>query len=90
MNKILKSIFRCPYCSKCFDEKLTFSTHVSKHKALEDKRFNCELCNKSFSSNYYLKTHQKIHNRTTKKSLSCQHCGKRLVDLTIIFFFTAN
>lgn len=70
--------FRCPYCGKCFKQRMTYSAHISKHKAKEAKKFTCKQCDKSFNSNYYLNKHLAVHDKTVKKSLACTHCGKRL------------
>lgn len=70
--------FRCPYCGKCFKQRMTYSAHISKHKAKEAKKFTCKQCDKSFNSNYYLNKHQAVHDKTVKKSLACTHCSKRL------------
>ncbi|KAG4072165.1 hypothetical protein HA402_015664 [Bradysia odoriphaga] len=71
------SHFKCTYCGKCFDRKITLSVHMSKHKAVESKKFVCQVCGKAFLSNYKLKDHFNVHDKANRKSFQCTQCDKR-------------
>lgn len=65
------------------------TVHISKHRAVEEKRFSCPKCDKSFHSNYYLSKHIKIHDERVKKSIKCPNCHKWFVfKMLLIFFIT--
>lgn len=70
---------RCHYCGKCFSKKLVLATHISRHKAIEAKRFSCPKCDKAFESNHCLKKHVIVHDEEMKKTknVPCPHCQKR-------------
>lgn len=57
---------------------MSLSVHISKHKAVEEKRFPCPKCNKFYHSNHYLKRHIETHTTDkTKKTVPCPHCPKQ-------------
>ncbi|XP_055318195.1 transcription factor grauzone-like [Sitodiplosis mosellana] len=68
---------KCRYCGKCFNQKIHLTVHISKHKAVEEKRFSCPKCHKAFHCNHYLKKHMKMHDDKVRKKIPCSHCNKQ-------------
>lgn len=68
---------KCEVCGKCFKQKVSYYTHLSRHKSKNMKPFQCSECEKTFSSKYYMKLHIRVHDEKAKKALQCPECDKR-------------
>jgi len=74
LPKKIKKRFKCDFCPKKFDSRMTLRIHAFTHKKGGGEPITCEICNKSFKNRSSLGQHMNIH--TKLKVYTCGICGK--------------
>lgn len=63
-NHKLNQRYHCNECSRIFDSKKEYETHLACHKRPDVNRYKCEICNFVFQTRSGLGSHRKVKHST--------------------------
>ncbi|KAL5274342.1 hypothetical protein ACFFRR_000837 [Megaselia abdita] len=73
-EEILRRIYSCEACQKCFDRKYKLLAHQKSEHRMEELEYSCGVCRVLFVSQSLLENHTKTQCSNPDKIIKCTKC----------------